>query len=408
MKPDQRVPSLLFAILAMASVTIGGVAFEQGGPGIITTVVGANPCRSLTISGRQVVSCPQGFSGDDGPATSAKLSLPWGVAVDKSGNLFIADHDNNRIRHVDAATGTITTVAGSGVCQNSKCTGGFSGDGGPAIKAELDRPVCVAVDADGNLFICDPVNERVRRVDHATGIISTVAGNGTKGFSGDGGPAANAELHGPLGVAVDTTGNLFIADSWNNRIRRVDKTSGIITTVAGGGTCCYGVGLAGKNESGLATQARVDRPSAVLVDGSGNLFIAQPITSIVRRVDHATGMITTVAGGTCYEGQCGAGFRGDGGLARDSQLSSPSGLALDASGNLFIADSGNHRIRRVDHATGAIATVAGTAGNPYRGDGGPATSADLSMPLSVAVDADGNLFIADTNNHRVRKVSGTD
>jgi sugar lactone lactonase YvrE len=394
------------ALLAAVLAVPGGVAFSQAGPGIITTVAGENSCFTRDISGKQLLFFGSGgFSGDGGPATSARLSGPWGVAVDTSGSLFIADAQNNRIRRVDGTTGVITTVAGNSVCHSGACTHGFSGDGGPATTAELDHPVCVAVDADGNLFICDPFNARVRRVDHASGVISTVAGNGTKGFSGDGGPATSAELQAPTGAAVDRSGNLFIADSFNNRIRRVDKTTGIITTVAGGGTCCFGV----REKDGLATNARLDRPSAVLADASGNLFIAEPLLyNRVRRVDHASGIISTVAGASCPRpfGSCGPAFDGDGGPARDAHLASPQGLAMDAAGNLFIADTGNHRIRRVDHTTGTIATVAGTDGRHFSGDDGPATSAELSFPTGLAVDAKGNLFISDAGANRVLRVEG--
>jgi sugar lactone lactonase YvrE len=404
MRHDQHVLIGASAVLLAAVLAVpGGVAFSQAGPGIITTVVGANPCHTHEIGGKQLRFCDQGFSGDGGPAVSAKLSIPRGLAIDKYGNLFIADQSNNLIRRMDATTGIITTVAGNSVCHSGACTHGFSGDGGLATTAELDHPVCVAVDADGNLFICDPFNARVRRVDHASGVITTVAGNGTKGFSGDGGPATSAELQAPTGAAVDKSGNLFIADSFNNRIRRVDKTTGIITTVAGGGTCCFWI----REKDGLAVNAGLDRPSAILVDASGNLFIAEPLLyNRVRRVDHASGIISTVAGASCPRpfGSCGPAFDGDGGPARDAHLASPQGLAMDAAGNLFIADTGNHRIRRVDHTTGTIATVAGTDGRHFSGDGGPATSAELSFPTGLAVDAKGNLFISDAGANRVLRV----
>ena len=413
MKPGRRFPLVLFAAcLFLVSAMPGQVALDQTSSGIITTAVGASPCHARQINGHEIEFCPQGFSGDGGPALGAMLSLPAGVAVDSSGNLFIADEMNNRVRRVDATTGIITTVAGSGVCKSGKCTAGFSGDDGPATKAELNHPHSVALDAEGNLFICDLLNLRVRRVDHATGIITTVAGKGTRGSSGDGGPATSAELRGPLGVAVDASGNFFIADSStftdpsHHRIRRVDASTGTITTVAGGGTCCSGI----RDKDGLATEARLDTPAAVLVDASGNLFIAEPLRlNRVRRVDHATGIISTVAGASCPRpsGSCGPAFDGDGGPAREAHLATPSGLAMDASGNLFIADAGNHRIRRVDHATGVITTVAGSGGHLFGGDGGPATSAGLNFPKGVAVDADGKLFIADTNDNRVRRVEKT-
>ena len=304
------------------------------------------------------------------------------MAVDGAGNLFIADTGNHRIRRVDP-TGTITTVTGTGEY-------GFSGDGGPADQAQLDFPSGVAVDGAGNLFIADYGNHRIRRVDRA-GTITTVAGTGRRGFSGDGGPADQAWLYSPHGVAVDGAGNLFIADQYNHRIRRVDPT-GTITTVAGTGECCFG------GDGGPADQAQLNDPDGVAVDGAGNLFIADTDNHRIRRVD-PTGTITTVAG----TGR--PGFSGDGGPADQALLRYPSGVAVDGAGNLFIADTSNGRIRRVDPA-GTITTVAGGGEGAigFIGDGGPADQARLGFTFGVAVDGAGNLFIADTGNHRIRKV----
>jgi sugar lactone lactonase YvrE len=324
-----------------------------------------------------------GFGGDGGPATSASLSYPLGVAVDSAGNLYIADEANQRIRRVDTS-GTITTVAGNG-------TGGYNGDNIAATSAELYYPTGVAVDSAGNLFIADSSNYVVRRVDASTGFITTVAGNGHSGFSGDNGPATNASLALPSGVAVDGAGNLFIADMWNSRIRRVDATTRIITTFAGGGTD-------GLGDGGLATSASLALPSGVALDGSGNLFIADWLSERIRRVDAVAGTISTVAGnGT-------AGFSGDGGPATSASLNQAYGVAVDGSGNLFIGDTDNNRIRRVDAATGTISTAAGSGSD---GDGGPATSALLVAPSGIVADAAGNLFIADTSNSRIRRVDAT-
>ena len=328
-----------------------------------------------------------GFSGDGGPATSASLGGPSGVAVDASGNLFIADASNHRARRVDVSTGVISTVAGNDSL-------GFSGDGGPATSASLNIPYGVAVDASGNLLIADTFNLRVRRVDASTGVITTVAGNGTQGFSGDGGPATSASLNLPLGVAVDSSSNLLIASQFNNRVRRVDAATGVITTVAGNGT----PGFSG--DGGPATGASLRGPSGIAVDASGNLFIADAFNNRIRRVDGSTGVITTVVGNGTF------GFSGDGGPATNASLRFPVGVAVDASGNLFIADTSNRRVRRVDAATGVIDTVAGDGTSGFSGDGGPATSASLGGPSGVAVDASGNLFIADTGNDRIRKVGG--
>ena len=322
----------------------------------------------------------QGFSGDGGPATSAKFNRPIGIAVDSSGNLFIADRNNERVRKVDTS-GNISTVAGNG-------TNGFSGDGGPATTARLNLPRDVAVDSSGNLFIADRSNHRVRKVD-TSGDISTVAGDGTNGFSGDGGQATSTQLNFPNGVTVDSSGNLFIADQANHRIRKVD-TSGIIITVAGTSTSGFlGDGVA-------ATSTALNQPSDVAVDSSGNLFIADEFNHRIRKVD-ISGIITTVAGNGTQ------GFSGDGGPATSAKLDTPTGVAVDASGNIFFADSSNHRIRKVD-TSGIITTVAGDGTQGFSGDGGSATSAQLDFANDVAVDSSGNLFITDINNERVRKV----
>lgn len=333
--------------------------------GVITTVAGNGLC------------C---FGGDGGPATSARLFLPQDVAVDGAGNLFIADTDNNRIRKVDAS-GLITTVAGNG---DSTSTG----DGGPATDASLTKPLDVVVDGAGNLLIAELRSQRIRKVDNS-GVITTVAGTGIRGFSGDGGPATSADLNNPFDVAVDGSGSFLIGDRSNQRIRKVDA-SGVITTVAGNGT----FGFSGDGRP--ATRASLGNALGVALDGAGNLYIAAPSLHRVRRVD-ASGTITTVAGNGIR------GFGGDGGPATGARLNTPVGVAVDGEGNLYIADRDNNRIRKVD-ASGSIVTVAGSGAAGFGGDGGPATSATLRFPRRVAVDAAGNLFIADTDNNRVRRV----
>jgi uncharacterized protein (TIGR03437 family) len=326
----------------------------------------------------------QGFLGDGGLATAASLYYPHGVATDASGNLFIADTYSERIRKV-LADGIITTVAGNG-------NQGFSGDGGQATSASLDLPFGVTVDASGNLFIADTFNNRIRRVS-TSGIITTIAGNGNQGFSGDGGLATLASLSLPRGISVDASGNLFIGDQLNNRIRKV-STSGIITTVAGNGS----QGFSG--DGGPAISAELSAPWGVTVDASGNLFIADANNERIREV-LASGIIKTVAGNGSQ------GFSGDGGPAISAEFNGSLGIdiALDGSGNLFITDGLNNRIREVS-TSGTITTVAG-GGDPSVGvgDGGPATSASLSDPYGVAVDGSGNLFIGDYGDNRVREVT---
>ena len=326
----------------------------------------------------------EGYSGDNGLAKEASLYVPQDVAVDSFGNLYIADSWNSRIRKVDI-NGIITTVAGNE-------TPGFSGDGGLATEASLRYPYGVAVDSTGNLYIADLGNLNIRKVA-TNGIITTVAGNGIQGYDGDGGPATEASFI-PFYIAVDSSGNLYITDYENLRIRKVD-TSGIITTVAGNGT----LGFSG--DGGPATEASLFWPRGVAVDSSGNLYIADSANYRIRKVD-ISGIITTVAGSET------PGFSGDGGPATEASLYSPYGVTVDSTGNLFIASFSNNRIRKVD-TSGIIATIVGS-GCPFycggfSGDGGLPTEASLRHPYGVAVDSSGNLYIADTENNRIRKVA---
>jgi trimeric autotransporter adhesin len=334
--------------------------------GIITTVAGSGTA---------------GFSGDGSLATSASLFNPHSVTVDSAGNLYIADQGNNCIRKVTPA-GVITTAAGNG-------TAGFSGDGSQAASAQLDNPRKVAVDSAGNLYIADASNNRIRKVTPA-GVITTAAGNGTAGFSGDGGLATSAQLNLPTGVAMDSAGNLYIADNLSNRIRKVTSV-GVITTVAGNGNGGF------SGDGGLATSAQLRAPTGVEMDSAGNLYIADALNNRVRKVTPA-GIITTIAGnGT-------SGFSGDGGLATSAQLNNPAGIVMDSAGNLYIADNLNNRIRKITPA-GVITTVAGNGASGFSGDGGLAASAQLSAVSAVTMDSAGNLYIADSSNNRIRKIT---
>ena len=359
-----------------------GVALDGSG-NLYIADSGNNRIRKVDTSGNISTTAGTGANGDGGAATSATLSSPEGVALDGSGNLYIADEGNHRVRRVDVATGNISTVAGTG-------TSGFGGDGGAATAATLYFPRGVALDGSGNLYIADSGNRRIRKVDAATGNISTVAGTGASGSSGDGGAATAATLRNPSGVALDGSGNLYIADSLNHRVRRVDATTGNISTVAGTGTSGFG------GDGGAATAATLSSPKGVALDGSGNLYIATGDARI-RKVDAATGNISTVAGTGTFGGD------GDGGAATSATLNFPEGVALDGSGNLYIADVLFSRIRKVDAATGIISTVAGTGTSGFGGDGGAPASARLNLPRGVALDGSGNLYIADGGNHRIRR-----
>ena len=289
------------------------------------------------------------------------------MALDRSGNLYVADLSNHRIRKVDTS-GTITTIAGTG-------TAGSTGDSGPAVNAQLNNPYGVALDGSDNLYIADGNNHRIRKVD-TSGTITTVAGTGT--------------LNLPASVALDGSDNLYVAEPGNHRIRKVD-TSGTITIVAGTGTNGF------SGDGGPAVNARLNNPNGVALDGTGNLYIADFNNNRIRKVD-TSGTITTVAGtGT-------GGFSGDGGPAVNAQLNDPTGVALDGSDNLYIADYTNNRIRKVD-TSGTITTVAGTGANGFGGDGGPPLQARLNAPTNVALDGSGRLYIADYSNHRIRRLT---
>ena len=388
--PIRRSPLALLTAFLRPAAGRSCSPFSPGrASGLVLAALTAATVLGQTVAERTIETVAGGGSslGDGGAATAAQLNTPWGVALDGSGNLYIADQSTHRIRKVDAS-GTITTVAGTG---NRHSTGGFGGDGGPAVQAQLNSPRGVAVDGAGNLYFSDSWNERIRKVD-ASGTITTVAGTGAIGLSGDGGRAVQARLHRPRGVALDGSGNLYIADSLNHRIRKVD-TSGTITTVAGTGA----IGLSG--DGGPAVQARLRFPIGVAVDGSGNLYIADAYNHRIRKVD-TSGTITTVAGAGAV-GRTMGGFGGDGGPAVQARLNRPFGVAVDGSGNLYIADAENDRIRKVD-TSGTITTVAGTGARGFAGDDGAATAAQFDEPIGVAVDGSGNLYIADAENDRIR------
>ncbi len=341
----------------------------------------ANAQIITTVAGSGVA----GFSGDGGPATMAALWVPTGVAADKNNNLYITDEDNNRIRKVDAITGIITTVAGNG-------SYGFSGDGGPAISASLKAPTGLAIDDDGNIYIADYYNSRIRKVDATTGVITTIAGNGSNGFGGDGGPAVSASIWLPTGVAVDAGNNVYIADWANQRIRKVDGSTGIITTIAGNGIAGF------SGDGGLATAAWLFQPYGISLDAGRNLFIADYANNRIRRVDAGTGIISTVAGTGIQ------GYNGDGLSGPSTNLTAPTGIAVDIFGNLYIADL-SQRVLRMDAVTGIITTIAGNGTQGFSGDGGPAVNAQLSNSWGVFINGNGNLFIADNSNNRVREVA---
>jgi sugar lactone lactonase YvrE len=368
MKTSFRIFSLRIftALMLFTSLGAGSSLHAQ----IITTIAGTGTA---------------GFNGDGGPATAADVNHPEGVAVDRSGNVYFAERDNYRVRRISAATGVISTIAGTGIS-------GFSGDGGAATSAQLSEPFGVAVDGSGNIYIVDTGNNRIRKITAATGFISTIAGSDTATFSGDGGLATAARIDIPLGLALDGSGNIYLSEPFENRIRKITAATGFISTIAGNGT--YGF----SGDGAAATAAELHEPDDVAVDGSGNVYIGDHSNQRIRKITASTGVISTIAGTGV------GGFSGDGEAAKAAQLNFPEGVAVDALGNVYIADSYNERIRKITATTKVISTIAGTT-RGFDGDGDLATAAQLSTPANVALDSSGNVYIADFNNNRIRKIT---
>lgn len=389
--------------------------------GMIRTVVGSGEA---------------GWSGDGGAAVAARLNEPKAVALDHDGNLLIADSENHVIRKVDRRSGLITTVAGctsshdspltvmnraavpptddplsegsssaeAAFVQQSDLSGTvryvvngvgstkrFAGDGGLALDALLNFPTAIAADAEGDLYIADTMNHRIRRVDARTGRITTIAGVGLPRFGGDGGPSVAAGLNEPAALVVQGA-RLYVADQSNNRIRVVDLRTGVITTVAGTGTAAF------NGDGRPATEAALAGPSGLTIGTDGRLYIADTFNGRIRAVDPATGIIETVVGdGGEYR------YQGETEAASPS-LSRPSGIAVDVEGNVFMTDSDNHLVRRWDRVAGRIDRVAGTGSANYGGDGKTPLEASLNYPFGLVMDQENHLFVADTFNHRIREI----
>ena len=366
------------AVCFCQSVTVDstGRIFIADGSSNRVRILGPNllvPYIIQTIAGNG----QHDFTGDGGPATSAALYSPRGMAFDSGGNLIFSDYGNSRVRKIDQ-NGIITTIAGNGVNADG-------GDGGAPLNASIGQPSGLAIDAAGNIYVANYTNSRIRKISN--GVITTVAGTGAAGFSGDNGPATSAKIALPQGIAVDGNGTLYIADEYNNRIRKV--TNGTITTLAGGGNSL--------GDGGPATSAQLNQPWGVAANG-GNVFIADAGNNRIRKVD-SNGMITTIAGTGI------AGFSGDGGPATSAQLSYPTGVAVDAIGNIYIAGFGDSRVRKITNGT--ITTVAGTGLAGYNGDGIPATLAQLNHPTGFLLDSAGVVRVAEDNNNRIRILTPT-
>ncbi|MEQ9205528.1 MAG: YDG domain-containing protein, partial [Cyclobacteriaceae bacterium] len=344
----------------------------------VSTITQSSSQNISTLYGTTV-----GYSGDGNLATNAKIDGPTDLVYDTSGNLFFVDGRNNVVRKIDT-NGIITTIAGNG-------TQGYSGDGGLATSAQLNAPYGITFDTNDNLFISEIGNHTIRKID-SNGIITTIAGNGTPGYSGDGGLATSAQLHAPYGITFDTNDNLFIGERNNNIIRKVD-TNGIITTIAGNGTPGY------SGDGGLAINALLGGCRSVAFNDNGDLYISDGNNHAVRKID-VNGIITTVAGNGTQ------GYSGDGSLATSAKINFPRFVIFDNFDNFYFSESSSHVIRKVDN-TGKISTVAGNGTQGYSGDGGLATSAQLNGPFGIILDSKdvgGNLIFCDNNNNVIRKV----
>jgi len=329
-----------------------------------------------------------GYNGDGILATNAQFNGVQGLALDPAGNIYAADISNNRIRKITISTGIISTIAGTG-------TGGYNGDGILATAAQINIPSALAFDNNGDLYFTDRSNSRIRKIAMATGIISTVAGTAATGYNGDGILATAAQLNNPNEVSFDASGDMYIADWLNNRVRKVNMSTGIISTIAG-------TGAAGYNGDGIAaTAAQINGPCGITFDNAGNIYIAEYGGARVCKITIGTGLISTIAGTGSF------GYNGDGIAATAAQLNGCAYIKFDAAENMFIGDGINNRVREIIKSTGIISTIAGTGTVGYNGDGIPAATAQLNRPFYILFDQPKcNMYIADYYNNRIRLISG--
>jgi hypothetical protein len=355
--------------------------------GILFTSLFSNPPAHAQVINTICGTGTSGDTGDGGPATAARIMIETGIYVDNAMNMYFTG-TSNKVRKVDGSTGIITTIAGTG-------TGSYSGDGGPATAATFNQPCGLTLDAAGNIYVTEVVNSRIRKINVATGIITTVAGGGIG--LGEGGPATACSLM-PTAVKFDHSGAMVIADCGAMRIRKVNAMTGIITTIAGNGM------MASYGDGGPATAAAINNPYDFCYDSLGNMYISEegdPSLSSgwkIRRVDAMTGIITTVAGTGV------SGYSGDGGPATAAMISSPLGIYMDLHGNVIFADVNNNRVRSINTATGIITTIVGDGIGFNSGDGGPATAAGIDRPMPVFVDTLSRVYVG-SEVYRIRRIS---
>ncbi len=345
-------------------------------------------CSSATLKG-QIITTIAGnglpaFSGDGGPATGAEISYPVCCKMDTIGNLYFSDYNNSRIRKINGS-GTISTIAGNG-------TYGFGGDGAEATSAAINHPTGLSIGTSGNLYISDYLNFRIRKVS-PTGIITTLVGTGVSGYSGNGGPATAAQISQSWGIVEDATGNVLFSDRFNNVIRKINS-SGTITTIIGTGVAGF------SGDGGPASAAQLNSPVELFLDNSGNLYFSDFFNNRIRKIS-PSGIITTIAGNGI------TGYSGDGGAATNAELNQPVGLSMDSTGNIYIGDYNNSSIRKIN-SSGIISTIAGIGIAGYSGDGGPATAAEINTPQGVYVNKSGNIYICDAYNYRIRMINHGD
>lgn len=357
-----------YAILIALTITISGSSTSAAEPLI----------RAFAGTGEK------GYSGDNNDATKATLNSPFDVALDITGNLYFSDTFNHCVRKVDAKTGTISTVAGNG-------KKGYSGDGGLATEATMNEPYGIELDRDGNLYIVDRLNYCIRRVNKE-GKIETIAGTGKSGFGGDGGPGKDAMFKEPNGLCLDGKGKLYVADVADQRVRVLDLASGKIDTFCGNGKKQQ------TGDGGLFKDASLFGPRAVAIGPDGNLYICEREGNAIRKIDFKSGKIERIAG----TGK--KGYSGDDGPALQATFNGPKELDIDKQGNIYVVDTENQAIRKIDGTTGKISTIAGSGKLGGSGDGGPATKATLGRPHGVVAGPDGAIYIGDTQSNKIRVV----